>query len=268
MAALVIQTLLEGEEWVYEVKLEDLPVRMRTRVAAAVNRTLRPFNMELSQRGVDVPETVWDRQFRTWIREAAASGRDPNDIGDERWAEDLLDVGLKEHYLPYVTASSVILELGPGSGRLSRHLVGRCGKLIMVDSSPQVCDWIREYLQGRGPYRIHLIDGPFLPMIGNDDVDAAFSHGVAEHLDLDELYWFLTEFHRVLRPGGTVAFNFDNVMTNRGIEVLRQDGPRRRALFRVHHPESIRRVASVAGFAEAEVFDTPGRIAFAQLRKR
>jgi predicted SAM-dependent methyltransferase len=35
------------------------------------------------------------------------------------------------------------------------------------------------------------------------------AHGVVEHFELDELYWFLGEFARVLRPGGKVGFDFD-----------------------------------------------------------
>ena len=104
-------------------------------------------------------------------------------------------------------------------------------------------------------------------MVDDHEVDAVFAHGVVEHLDLDELYWFLVEFHRVLAPSGWVAFNFDNVMTDRGAEVMSQDGPGNRALFRVHHPESIRRVAELAGFPGIEIICTPGRIAFARLTK-
>jgi SAM-dependent methyltransferase len=231
-----------------------------------INRALRPFNFELSE--LRAPHrTIWDGHFTRWIREARASGRDPNDIGDERWSEDLLDIALEQHYLPNVNADSIVLELGPGSGRLSRHLIGACRELIVVDASPVTCDWIREYLSGKGRYRVYRSDGPRLPMVDDHEVSAVFAHGVVEHLDLDELFWFLVEFHRVLRPGGGVAFNFDNVMTERGAEVMSQDGPGNRALFRVQHPESIRRVAEVAGFSDVEIFCTSGRIAFARLTK-
>jgi SAM-dependent methyltransferase len=234
------------------------------RVAVAwVNRILRPLDLQLST----VEPTVWDRQFVGWIRDAKAAGRDPNDVGDERWREDLLDTGLREHYLPAVGPESVVLELGPGSGRLSRHLIGRCRELILVDASQMVCDWLSRYLEGKGRFRVYRIDGPRLAMVQDKEIDAVFAHGVVEHLDLDELYWFLAEFGRVLRPGGKVGFNFDNVLTDRGVEVMLQDGPKDRALFRVHHPESIRRVAEVAGFEGIEIFSTPGRIGFVQLTK-
>jgi SAM-dependent methyltransferase len=236
------------------------------RVALAwVNAVLRPLDLQLSS--VRAAPNVWDRQFVKWIRDAEATGRDPNDIGDERWREDLLDTALEEHYLPAVGRDSVVLELGPGSGRLSRHLIGRCRELILVDTSQIVCDWLSHYLDGKGRFRIFRIDGPRFMMVHDEEIDAVLAHGVVEHLDLDELYWFLAEFDRVLRPGGKVAFNFDNVLTDRGVEVMLQDGSNERALFRVHHPESIRRVAERAGFGAIEILSTPGRIGFALLTK-
>jgi hypothetical protein len=44
--------------------------------------------------------------------------RDPNDIGDEEWAADALVESLELRYLPRINGESVVLELGPGSGRL------------------------------------------------------------------------------------------------------------------------------------------------------
>jgi ubiquinone/menaquinone biosynthesis C-methylase UbiE len=234
------------------------------RAVDIINRAVRRTGFELVP--TDGPaEMVWDRDFRRWIRQAESAGVDPNDIADERWGEDLLAEGLSDHYLPLVHPDAVILELGPGTGRLTRHVVGSCKEVIVVDRSSFVCDWMRRYLRGRGAHRVYRIDGPALPMIADGEVDAVMAHGVAEHLDLDEIYWFLAEFHRVLRPGGTIAFNFDNVLTERGAEVMLQDGPGERALFRVHHPAAIRRVGELAGFREMRIVETPGRIAFAEI---
>jgi SAM-dependent methyltransferase len=236
------------------------------RAVALVDRALRltGYRLEALNRPTEMP---WDRDFRRWVREADASGADPNDLGDLRWAEDLLEEGLRDHYLPLVERGAVALELGPGTGRLTRHLVGVCEEVVVVDRSSFVCAWMSEYLRDRGRHRVYRIDGPSLPMILDGEVDVVLAHGVVEHLDLDELYWFLLEFHRVLRTGGGVAFNFDNVMTSRGAEVLTQDGPGRRALFRVHHPEAVRRVAELTGFADVSIVETPGRVAFARLSK-
>jgi SAM-dependent methyltransferase len=229
--------------------------------AAAANTVLRPLNVRLQY------QQQWDRDFKRWAREKGGDG-DPNDVGDAEWAGDLLDEGLKDHYLPLLSPEAVIVELGPGSGRLSRHLIGRCQELIVLDISKYVCKWMRGYLEGKGRFQVHRINGPFLPMLGDATVDAVVSNGVFEHLDLDETYWFLSEFARVLRPGGGCSFNFDSPVMPDGIALMRQHGgPGHRSVFRLHHPESIRCVAEAAGFTSASMTQTATAIAFADLTR-
>ena len=229
--------------------------------AAAANAVLRPLSLKIQY------QQQWDRDFRRWVRQ---KGRDvdPNDAGDVEWASDLLAEGLRDHYLPLLSPDAVIVEIGPGSGRLSRHLIGRCQELIVVDISKYVCKWMRNYLEGKGRFQVHRISGPWLPMLGDAAVDAVVAHGVFEHLDLDEVYWFLSEFARVLRPGGVCSFNFDSPVTPDGIDIMRMHGgPGHHAVYRLHHPESIRCVAEAAGFASASITQTATRIAFADLTR-
>jgi SAM-dependent methyltransferase len=234
---------------------------LATTVVRRVNVALRPLNLRLQQ------QPQWDRHFRRWVRQGGQVS-DPNEIGDADWGSDLLDEGLEYHYLRLLSPDAVIVELGPGSGRLTRHVVGHCKELIAVDNSAYVCKWIRKYLAGKGSFQVHQIDGPRLPMLSDATVDAVLAHGVFEHLDLDETYWFLMEFARVLRRGGVCSFNFDTVATPDGITALREyGGPGRRSVFRLHHPESIRCVALAAGFQAADIKETPTRIAFADLTR-
>jgi SAM-dependent methyltransferase len=227
----------------------------------SVNVVLRPVNLRVQQ------QPQWDRHFKRWARRSGAVG-DPNDIGDADWTTDMLDEGLEHHYLRLLSPDAVIVELGPGSGRLSRHLIGRCKKLVAVDSSPYVCKWMRKYLADKGPFQVHQLDGPRLAMLHDATVDAVVAHGVFEHLDLDESYWFLVEFARVLRPGGICSFNFDTVTTPDGIAALREyGGPGRRSVFRLHHPESIGCIARAAGFQAIDIRETSTRVAFADLTR-
>ena len=107
----------------------------------------------------------WDADFKKWIAEARESGQDPNDIGDEAWQSDPLKLALERHYLPHINANSVVLELGPGSGRATRHVISRCREMILVDYSHFVCEWLESYLAAKWVYRIYQIDDPWLPMI-------------------------------------------------------------------------------------------------------
>jgi ubiquinone/menaquinone biosynthesis C-methylase UbiE len=234
------------------------------KLAHGVNRFLVPLGARVEY----LPAASWNSQFASWAKEAKALGTDPNDIGDDKWASDLLEEGLNDHYLPFVQEDSVVLELGPGSGRLSRHLIGQCNRLILADSSKPVCKWIEEYLQGKGTYEVHRIKDASIPQVASGTVDCVLAHGVVEHLDFDECYWFFTEFFRVLKPGGVVAFNYDSVLSDDAFEMLRRHGsPEVRCVFRLHHPAELERLARVAGFSRVENFASDTRISFAHLHR-
>ena len=162
-------------------------------------------------------------------------------------------------YLALLGPESIVCELGPGTGRLSRHIVGHCGKLIGVDNSAFVCKWLPGYLSGRGVFEVHQLQGQSIPL-QDESVDRAVSHGVVEHLDFDELFWFLSEFHRVLRPDGCVLFNFVDPTTAEGVDLfLRTALPGERSIFRLHHPAMIQRLAELAGF-QASISHAGGRV--------
>jgi SAM-dependent methyltransferase len=227
---------------------------------------LHPLGAEL------VPYTgntkPWDGYFKKWIAEAEASGRDPNDVGDLDWTDSLKDV-LENHYLPYISPDSVVLELGPGSGRVTRHIIGRCREMILVDYSPVVCDWLAKYLKGKGAHRIIQIDRPLLAAVPSSSVDTIIANGVFEHIEMDDLFCFLEEFSRVLKAAGVVSFNFDNIMSAGGIAWFKQfrGEPGSRSIFRFYHPESIRVIAEELGLQVLDLETSPGRIAHITMQK-
>jgi SAM-dependent methyltransferase len=213
-----------------------------------------------------VADASWEQQFTRWIVQARATGADPNDIGDREWESDRLDDALHAHYVPLARGARVV-ELGPGSGRLTRHLVDIVEHLTLLDASEFVCHWIEEYLRGHDNYEVHHITGAEAPMVPDSSADAVFAHGVVEHLDPDQIYWFLRDFHRMLVPGGNVVFNFDNVTSCGGINHLAaRSGPRWRSVFRFHAPAAIVALGEAAGF-DTEVDEFPDRIAFAVLTR-
>lgn len=190
----------------------------------------------------------WDQTFSRWIAAGEAEGLDPNDVGDRKWDDP------REHiervYMPHIRQDSVVLELGPGTGRISRHIVGRCGEMILADYSSLACGWLDRYLAGKGRFRTVCLDRPVLEGVEEGSVDFAFAFGVFEHIDLDDTRWYLEEFHRVLKPGGQVIFNFDNLMTREGLEwhARWRREPGHRNIFRFYHPEMISWLAQNSGF--------------------
>jgi predicted SAM-dependent methyltransferase len=141
--------------------------------------------------------------------------------------------------------------------------------MVLADYSSRVCRWLSTYLAGRGPYSIHELRGPTLPMIADESVDVVVAYGVFEHIGFDDAGWFLEEFHRVLKSGGVAAFNFDDIMLRDGMAWYRANRgkPGDRCLFRFHHPAVIARLAEAAGFLVEELTEG-GRTADIRLRKR
>lgn len=215
------------------------------------------------------PERPWDREFARWLVEAEALGTDPNDLGDAAWHDDPLHEALEKYYLPHVTRDSTVLELGPGTGRVTRHVIHRCRKMVLVDYSRLVCAWLRKYLDGKGAFEVHRIAGPSLEMIATDSIDVILANGVFEHVDLDDMYRFFEEFHRVLKAGGVVAFNFDNIMSPEGVEWFRKSrGPAgARCIFRFHHPDVVHRLADLAGFRVLGIATGSTRFAYVEMQK-
>jgi SAM-dependent methyltransferase len=213
-------------------------------------------------------EKAWDATFENWIRVGKVEGRDPNDIGDEMWQGSAAPAA-KSRYLPFIHPHSVVLELGPGTGRYTRHVIGRCRKMILVDSSALACQWLGEYLRGKGSFEIHHIEKPAFPQISSRTVDFAFAHGVFEHLDLDDTLWFIEEFSRLLLPGSHAVFNFNNIMSPGGIQhLLRHRGePGTTNPFRFYHPETMQALVETAGLVVERIDVSEKRFAFLTSRK-
>ena len=259
---------------------------MASAFAHLANALLRPFRarivaLEAAASGASPPavaapaageadrEKPWDGFFAEWIAEAERSGRDPNDIGDADWNNDPKNEALELHYLPHIGPASVVLELGPGTGRYTRHLLPRCRELILVDNSHFVCERIARFLAGKGRFCVHLIDKPMLEPVAADSVDVVVAHGVFEHIDPDETLCFLEEFRRVLKPGGVAAFDFENFMPDGGLGwFLRwKPPPGLRSPFRFYHPDMFAALARAAGLDVLGIATSRDRIGYIELRK-
>jgi ubiquinone/menaquinone biosynthesis C-methylase UbiE len=241
---------------------------MKRQLANLANKVLEPMGAKVVQ--FDGWHKPWDKEFAAWIKQAKASGRDPNDIGDEEWSRDPLKQTLEHHYLPLVNPAATVLELGPGTGRLTRHAIGACRRMILVDYSALVCSWLKTYLKGRGEFQVILIEKPQLKGIEDQSIDAVISNGVFEHLDMDEIFYFLREFHRVLKPGGRCSFNFNNVTSDESLALFAKFRAEvgSKCIFKFHHPETIRRLSELSGLDVLSMSAGAGRLTQIDLIRR
>lgn len=108
--------------------------------------------------------------------------------------------------LPYC-AGPVVLEAGCGEGYGAAMLTDRAERVIALDYDEPSTRHVREHYPALDPVRGNLA---YLP-IRSSTIDTVANFQVLEHM------WdqggFLTECHRVLRPGGTLIVTTPNRLT-------------------------------------------------------
>ncbi|MGO8942214.1 MAG: class I SAM-dependent methyltransferase [Syntrophobacteraceae bacterium] len=116
----------------------------------------------------------------------------------------------EKHFLTHIglKQSDYIIDIGCGSGRLTKHLVPyiTTGKYLGIDIIPDLLDNARGITDNNN-FRFELTDGFHIP---ESDIQADYIvlFSVFTHLLQDEIYLYLNDIKRVLKPGGKVVFTF------------------------------------------------------------
>ena len=118
------------------------------------------------------------------------------EFGRPEWPGELLDRVVSESG---ISADATVLDLGAGTGKLTRALVARFARVIAVEPDDEMRVVLEQVMGGADAL---AGAGEAIPL-ESDSVDAVFS-GEAFH-------WFatrrtVTEVARVLRPGGVFVF--------------------------------------------------------------
>jgi ubiquinone/menaquinone biosynthesis C-methylase UbiE len=132
------------------------------------------------------------------------------------------------------------LDVGCGVGRLTRVLAERAAHVTGLDVSPEMLARAQEHHPQLGNVEWVLGDGESLAGIEDASVDAVVSHVVLQHIPSAKVQLgYVTEFARVLKPGGWAAFGLST-------------DPR------VHQPRQPAAQQSRRGFLKALVGREPG----------
>lgn len=222
------------------------------------SRALRPLGLEV--RAVQPPPP--DAQawvFPYLVEQARLLGQDVNDYQDalDGWepAATRFEALLGRHLQP----SSRVCEIGPGTGRWSRHVAARIpqGELHLVDHSAWLCEFLRGAFASDPRIRVHLNDGVHLEPLASGSLDLVYSVGTFVAMNLGVIKRYAHEIRRTLRPGGLAVLDYIDVGEPRGWDWLERQcaNAEYAQIYTFHNRETLQRVFTAAGLAVVE--ETP-----------
>lgn len=107
-------------------------------------------------------------------------------------------------------ATALAVEIGSGLGRVCAALVDHFDEVTGIDIAPEMVERARRLVDHE---RVAFVagDGATLAPVGDGSVDLLVSFTVFQHIpDPDVIGSYLAEAGRVLRPGGVIAFQWNN----------------------------------------------------------
>jgi len=162
----------------------------------------------------------WERYARRYV------GGEGEHLGDEWSLPELIDnvvppdrfpSYLDEKLLsPFLGSCDVLLEIGSGGGRFTEVLLPKCHKLLASDTSRTMLKLLRKRFPHESKIEYLLLDGKGLSALADHSVDQAFSWGVFVHLQHWDIYNYLKELKRVLKPGGKAIIHHPNTFSELG----------------------------------------------------
>lgn len=164
-----------------------------------------------------------DRSYKTWW-EAAASTEESalattyvsDEDGDYRsrgWNGDANSYGAKDYLeIARLDASSRVLEIGCGLARVGRELAPHVGEWHGADISAGMLARARERLAGLSNVHLHELQEVSLRQFGDATFDFVYATTVFMHLDKEDLYQYVLEAYRILKPGGRAFFDTWNLL--------------------------------------------------------
>src|SRR5512139_2492721 len=144
-------------------------------------------------------EHPWTREGHEWSPGQTAAG------GEMLWWRSL-----RPRIVAHVPAER-ILEIGPGFGRWTQHLLSLCDHLIAIDVTERCIERCRERFTSSGRFEAWTNDGESLGMVPDGSLDFVFSFDSLVHAEAPVLRAYVRQLARKLKPGGTGFIHHSNL---------------------------------------------------------
>jgi SAM-dependent methyltransferase len=164
----------------------------------------------------------WEEYAKWWV------GKGDSYLGDEWNKPEFMGIDVEadrivsyldqQIFSPYLGTPEVILEIGPGGGRFTEVLLPKCSRLIAADTSASMLRLLQKRFASSDKVEYLLLDGQGLSSVDDCSIDGAFSYDVFLHLQHWDIYNYVAELARVLKPGGRAIIQHANTFSELGWE--------------------------------------------------
>lgn len=127
------------------------------------------------------------------------------------WGKKLAAQFVAEAEIELGSDASVV-EIGCGVGRMTAYFAEHAAKVIALDVSPEMLTRARERLASATNIEFRVATGSGLSGVADASADLVFSYIVLQHIpDSAIALDYLRDAGRVLRPGGSLLAQFNNM---------------------------------------------------------
>lgn len=163
-----------------------------------------------------IPFSVGAGEYKTAWNNVAESREHAFELVDESTNEEQIDAS-GAHHARYLVdgldlnAKDVVLEVGCGVARLGKHVAPHVKEWWGLDVSERMVEIARDRCAHLS--NVHLLagSGSDLSALASQSFDKVYCHAVLIHMDKEDVYSYLVEVGRVLKPGGLFYFDVWNI---------------------------------------------------------
>ncbi len=122
--------------------------------------------------------------------------------------------GDEQRLAPLYDASSSVLDLGCGIGRVAQYVAPKCKDLWAVDASQRMLNIASRRMAGMTNIRYARCLDVSIPDVPDASVDLAYSFLVLQHVEREDAFLLLEELRRVVKPSGSVVVTYPNLLSD------------------------------------------------------
>lgn len=154
-----------------------------------------------------------------------------------------------------------VLEIGCGVARVGRELAAHCGQWHGSDIAGNMIAHARQRTADLPNVFLHELPTNDLQIFDDNSFDAVYSTIVFMHIDKYDMFKYMREANRVVKPGGRVYFDTYNLLAPEAWDIFENlvnqfdGGVRPRHISQFSTPQEFQRFMEKAGFVDIQVVD-------------